>query len=145
MKIFLILAAFAVSVSSVAVAKTDMQTYNSLKAEESYVNVSDKNGNMLVGSSLTEKSDDSLLCQKRGAVVPNPTYSYECFSKLENVDAEKMYASLSVEEMYLSFRVDGSMVVGVGTKEKSILGLLCREYTVVVPDATPSYSCYGKY
>jgi hypothetical protein len=144
MKILLILTALSVSVSSVALAATAKQIYNTLETEELSVTVSDISGNMLVGGSLMEKEDGTAICQKRGAVVPNPIYSYECFILIDNIDSEKMYQSLTAKEMYLSFSLQGSPLLGVDTKEKSVGNLMCRAYSFVYHGASPSYSCYIK-
>lgn len=59
------------------------EKFNSIKGASAAVSYSDSSGNLLYGARTEIKENKKYICFKRGAVVPNPVYEYECFVKID--------------------------------------------------------------
>ncbi len=110
--------------------------YNSLTGSESPVEISGR-----YGASIVQRTQDTTLCRKSGAVVPNPVYRYECWqTSSTEAQAESTFNSIPNQE----YGVFLTKFIGGGTVEKinSDRSLLCQEHRVSSPGAESSYECY---
>lgn len=121
--------------------KSAQEHYERMNAVERSLMFYNFKGEMLVGSSTTEKSDTSSFCRKHGAVVPEPVYSYECFNIMTNMDpdtARKTYSDLHGKPLII--RAEPSF--GMQTREKRTSNMLCRKMRMPGVDAPNQYACY---
>ncbi len=122
--------------------------YNSLKTKELSVQFRDPVTDApVVGSSIFEKGTSEIKCRKFGAVVPNPTYTYECYKKGHGeFSAEAKYAEMPVNEFRVIYSDAQTGRPRIGTKifEKSDDSYLCQKISAVVPNPVPWYACYQK-
>lgn len=138
MKLFAILALCLAATSSFAADdSSNAELYGSIQTPAVRVIYSSLRGDILVGASITEKSDGKLLCQKVGAVVPNPVYSYSCYNlSSDGYEALAAYEAATSEEMVLGTQ-------GARTLEKKTNAGFCRKVTVVIDIPTDLFSCYS--
>jgi hypothetical protein len=140
----IVLASFCFFSMMAAAQASDKSTYNSMKGAELHLDFY-VDGSPLVGVSVSEKSDSSTICQKTGAVVLHPTYTYACYSLLKTNSAEAIYNALAGEENLLSFSTNsGDQLIGSSTTQKSDGDIFCRKTGAVVPNPVYSYSCYAR-
>lgn len=129
--------------SAPAFANSNAELYNSLPGEGTMVGRLSEEGDRVLGVSIREKSDGSLLCQKRGAVVPRPVYGYSCYARgAEGAAAEAAYEESSAPVFLLELLQQGIPLIGTTVREKKTATGFCRKSTPVVAHPTASYTCF---
>lgn len=122
---------------------TDESRYSTLEAKELSLSLTTLNGQPIVGATTTEKSTGSVLCQKTGAVVPKPIYTFTCYTAIPDSLAEAHYGLVTGVETRVTFRdASGAVLLGTETVEKKMPGLICRKQRAITPNAKFSYKCF---
>lgn len=98
----------------------------------------------LMGSTTSQRQYQDEFCRKTGAVVPNPTYNYECWRKLSI--GQQAYSQFNSINHTSGNAITIGNIVGVTNIEKINPGrtLLCQKITAVYPNAPSSYYCYSR-
>ncbi len=92
-----------------------------------------------------QSSDGIHFCRKTGALVANPTYSYECWKKsFTGSQAQSLYSSASTNGTY---GITIGSFIGGGSIQEAVNGdesILCQKSTPQNPSSPSTYNCYSK-